>query len=103
MSKMTLSAVECLLSDARGVYIPRDFVADFDMAEWGVADATWALDTCAAGPDEEGYWEAWDEIMRKAEFKEGDNVWRLHQDGDLWAVCYELMTDEEKRNFEFEV
>lgn len=105
MSKMTLDAIECLLSDARGVYIPRDFVANFDMGEWGLdfERDKWALDTCAAGPDEDGYWDAWDEILRVAEFKQGENVWRLHQDGDLWAVCYELMTDEEKRSFEFEV
>jgi hypothetical protein len=102
MSK--LDAVECLLSDARGQYIPRDFVANFDMAEWGLdyERDKWALDTCAAGPEEEGYWDAWMYILDNAEYKKDGNIWRLHQDGDLWALCYERMTDEEKRNFEFE-
>ena len=102
MSK--LDAVECLLSDARGQYIPRDFVANFTAKSWGLDDKKyqWALDTCAAGPEEEGYWDAWMQILDNAEYKIAGHVWRLHQDGDLWAVCYELMTDEEKRNFEFE-
>jgi hypothetical protein len=34
MSK--LDAVEHLLSDARGQYIPRDFVACFDLIQWGI-------------------------------------------------------------------
>jgi hypothetical protein len=97
-----LDAVECLLSDARGQYIPRDFVANFDMAEWGVDLESWEANTCAAGPEEDGYWDAWMQILDNAEYKKDGNVWVLHQDGDLWAVCYELMTDEEKRNFEFE-
>jgi len=27
------------------------------------------------------------------------HVWRLWQDGDLWAYCEELMTDAEYSNF----
>ena len=104
MSK--LNAVELLLSDARGQYIPRDFVANFDMAEWGLdyERDKWALDVCAAGPENDEkyeYWDAWMQILDHAEYKKDGHVWVLHQDGDLWAVCYELMTDEEKRNFDF--
>jgi hypothetical protein len=100
----TLEAVECLLSSARGQYIPRDFVANCDMAEWGLdyERDKWALDTCAAGPDEEGYWDAWNLIMYKAEYKKDGNVWRLHQDDDLWMLCHELMIEEEKFNFGFD-
>ena len=103
MSK--LDAVEHLLSDARGQYIPRDFVECFNLADWGIDPESGAAQTCAAGCEAEcvdWYWEAWDEILRKAEYKEGEYVWRLYQDGDLWALCDELMTDEEKQNFGFD-
>jgi len=100
MSK--LDAVECLLSDARGQYIPRDFIANFDITQWGIDPESWAANTCAAGPDEDEYWDAWAEICDKAEYKEGEHVWRLYQDGDLWALCDELMSDEEKSNFGFD-
>ena len=100
MSK--LDAVELLLSDARGQHIPRDFVECFNLADWGIDPESWAAQTCAAGPEEEGYWDAWDTILNNAEYKEGAHVWRLHQDGDLWALCDELMSDEEKSNFGFD-
>jgi len=100
MSK--LDAVECLLSGARGQYIPRDFIANFNLSGWGIDPESWAAQTCAAGYDEDGYWDAWDEILRKAEYKSGEYTWRLYQDGDLWALCDALMTDEEKQNFGFD-
>ena len=96
-----MNAVELLLSDARGVYIPRDFVDAFDVTKWGLIPELWAVQTCA-DPDDECYWDAWNEILDRAEYRKGDHVWRLHHDGDLWAICYELMTDEEKQNFGFE-
>ena len=101
-----LDAIECLLCDARGVYIPRDFIANFDMAQWGLDGEKdkWALDTCAAGPEEDGYWDAWGGgvICNKARYPDGEHKWELYQNGDLWAICYELLTDEEKQHLGFE-
>ena len=98
-----MQAVELLLSDARGVYIPRDFVEGFDIVKLGLNPDSWEVQTCLAGPDTDGYWDAWNEIMCKAEYRDdSDNVWELYQDGDLWAICTALMTDEEKQNFGFE-
>ena len=99
-----MNAIELLLSDARGVYIPRDFVEGFDVTRWGLDPDSWEVQTCA-DPDSEGYWDAWIQILDRAQWEKHEkdgNVWRLHQDGDLWAICYELMTDEEKSNFGFE-
>ena len=91
-----------LLSDARGVYIPRDFVQGFDMAQWGLDPNSWAVQTCAE-PDADGYWDAWNDVMGKAKYVHTDGrVYRLHQDGDLWALCYESMTAEERSNFGME-
>lgn len=102
------TAVTLILSDARGVYIPRDFVTD------GYNEVT--IDHCkawriklddaailAAGPDHEFYWETWDGVLNYAQYvDEEGNKYFLSQDGDLWALCYERMTDEEKFNFEVE-
>jgi hypothetical protein len=95
-----LPAISLLLSDARGIYIPRDFAAGFDTEAWCVnpADAEALSD-----PDNEWYWEAWQSVLDKARYTdEAGNVYTLHQDGDLWALCAERMTDEEKANFGFE-
>ena len=99
-----MDSIQLLLSDARGIYIPRDFVDGFDLDKWGLDPDSWEVQTCLKGPSYENddYWEAWASILDKAEFKEAGHTWRLNQDGDLWSICHELMTDEEKNNFGFE-
>jgi hypothetical protein len=94
--------VTLLLSDSRGVYIPRDFVNGFDLTKWsGINDSD--VETCQ-NPENEWYWDAWISILDNAKFVADDGrVFTLHQDGDLWALCYDSMTDEEKTNFGFEV
>ena len=88
-----MSGINLLLSDSRGVYIPRDF-ADFG-AHWDGVKAE-DLEILAAGPDHEHYWDAWDAVLGAATYvDEKGNVWHLSQDGDLWAICEALMTDQE--------
>lgn len=103
-----MNAVILILSDARGQYIPSDFVTDQygQVAEdhcksWGInLDDALLL---ALGPERGEYWEDWQYILDNAQYTdENGNVYRLHQDGDLWGICYELMTKEEKRNLGFE-
>jgi hypothetical protein len=95
-------AVILLLSDARGIYIPRDFAneirQDFVV---GVEQGDW--DVLEAGPDHESYWDTWQVVCDNAVVKTlaGDE-YRIHQDGDCWLLCYERMTAEEKSNFGFE-
>jgi len=92
-----MSGIELLLSDSRGVFIPRDFCACF--VGWTNIDPKDA-ETCVAGPDQEWYWEAWDKILCDAFYEDQNGKrWTLHQDGDLFVVCEELMTDEEYENF----
>jgi hypothetical protein len=107
---VTMDAVVLILSDARGVYIPRDFLTDDqnDIAwdhckAWGLTEENAQYWTCAADPDSEFYWEDWDWILANAKYvsKEG-GVYYLYQDGDLWGLCYNKMTPEEKRNFDME-
>src|ERR1700681_2565627 len=95
----SLPAVALLLSDARGQYIPRDFVTGFDLSRWeGITPAN--IEACS-DPENEWYWDNWTSICDNATFTENGHVWRLSQDGDLWAMCFELMSNEEKKNFGF--
>ena len=100
-SVMTNSAVVLLLSDARGIYIPRDFVQSFNMKEWHVNE----IDVNAYNdPENESYLDSWDSILNDTFFiDKGGNKYQLWQEGDLWAYCYDLMTDEEKQKMGFEV
>ena len=42
-----MKAVQLLLGDERGVYIPRDFVEGFNVTKWGLDPDSWEVQTCA--------------------------------------------------------
>jgi len=93
--------VNLLLSDARGIYIPRDFVEGFDLSKFSGISAEDA-ETCK-NPDHEWYWEAWETILNNARFVADDGrVFHLYQDGDLWLLCYDQMSEEQLHNFGME-
>ena len=99
-----MKAIELVVDSRHGVFIPQFFV-DFYVKQWGLPKHPddCAIEICADGPDTEDYWEAWESILNEAKYCKDGRVWRLHHDGDLWAICYELMTDEEKENMGFEI
>ena len=95
-----MSGLMLLCADSYGVYVPETFSKRFDPAKWGFQESDWAWETISSGPDTDGYWDAWNDILNKASYKDDKGrVWSLHQDGDLWAVCVELMTDEEYEGY----
>lgn len=95
-----MSGMMLLASDAAGVYIPQNFVHRFAPESWGIAEGDADWERCSAGPDADYYWEAWDWVLTRACYKDADgHCWSLYQDGDLWAVCVELMTDEEYEGY----
>lgn len=100
MKTSKFNAVVLLLSDARGIYIPRDFVQSFDLNKWGLYKDNEAI---LSNPEDEFYWDEWSTVLDNAKFiDEQGNEFRLYQDGNLWAICYDRMTSEEKKNFGFD-
>ena len=96
---MVKSGIALLLNSARGVYIPQNFVECVDADEWHLSeyDVKELIDY-----NNEFYWDAWNSVLDNAYFVDDrGNKWTLFQDGDLWALCFELMTDEELDNFGF--
>lgn len=87
-----------LISDAHGIFIPQAFAENFAKAWSNVGKDD--LKILKEGPNHPEYWDAWRDVLDYSFLidTEGRN-WYMWQDGDLWAVCYELMTDEEYRNF----
>lgn len=90
-----------LLPDDRGIYIPSDFAHyfNFDKDGWqGVSEDDREV---LSDPENEWYWETWDKMLSNAHYTDPatGKVYHLHQDGDLWAVCFDHLTDEEKFNF----
>lgn len=95
-----MSGLMLLVADSYGVYVPQSFVQRMAPEKWGFVEGDADWETCSMGPDTDWYWESWEWILMRAVHKDKDgNVWTLHQDGDLWAVCVELMTDEEYEGY----
>jgi hypothetical protein len=73
-----------LIDEVAGIYIPRNFYQHFDFSHWGLNRAEYSD---LSSPENEHYWDAWDEVLRDAEHHdEGGHVWSLYQDGSLFAV-----------------
>lgn len=88
------------LSDARGVYIPRDFATGTRRdCVAGVDDDTWTI--LESGPDHEWYWEAWHDVMRDAIVTDPDTGTQYHvyQEGDCWLVPVGMEWDERTEFF----
>jgi hypothetical protein len=94
-----MDAVILLLRGARGLYIPRDFAQGYDLDAWHVpTEAQKHL----ADPYQDWYWDAWNEVQHVAYLEYGEDRYTLYQDWNLWAICYEKMTPEERENFGFD-
>jgi hypothetical protein len=74
MKTNKLNAVNLILSDSRGIYIPRDFLLTNEVLDephckaWGLTDenkGTWVV---CLYPDSKWYWEAWEWILNNAKY-----------------------------------
>ena len=88
------------LSDARGIYIPRDFATSFaDRAKsvTGVSDEEWEI---LENPDHEFYWDAWCDVCNRAIVTDDAGIkFRLWQDGDLWLIPDGMEWDDAEETF----
>lgn len=100
MKSKKLDAIVCLLDSARGVFIPRDFVAGFDLQAFSITLS--ASDAAAlSDPDNVDYWEAWQKVENDAVYThDNGDVFTLWQgeNGDLFMLCDARLTDEEKQD-----
>lgn len=97
-----IDAVVILLGDFYGTNLPMKFSTNFDLSLWhGLSNID--LDDLSSS-DNDFYWDTWQEVLDRAYFLDTHgNKFTLYQDGELFAICYELMTNEEKINFGFDI
>ena len=93
-----LQAINLLLSNCRGVKIPQDFYNNFDLEKWHIKKSYFLNNLNKV--HSENYWRAWEEVLNNAYYLDDDgNKFVLYQDGDLFGICYEIMTDSERLEF----
>lgn len=80
--------MDLLLDELWGIYIPQRFAEIFDMRAWNVSEESEAV--LLAGPDEDNYWEVWEEVLDKAIIlNDSGETLALYQDGCLFACQYD--------------
>jgi len=85
-----------LLSDSHGRYIPQLYCSDISEDDCEGLSISWQdVKTCQSGTDEELYWDAWQSICDSASWEDNGEMWRLLQNGDLWAVKADCEIPEE--------
>lgn len=90
--------IEILCDSHHGQYIPQIMINRLIDHGWEGIEKGYINDL--QDPCNEWYWEAWHDVENNATFTdENGNVWHLHHNGDLFAYCEDLMTEEEKENF----
>jgi hypothetical protein len=89
------------LSDARGIYIPRDFAQGIKReCVSGVTDEDWKI--LEAGPDHEAYWETWNLVCDYAVITDEHGIrYRPYQNGDCWLVPEGMEYDERTEGFKW--
>lgn len=79
--------MELLIDRHHGIYIPQLFVQQYRSAILAESAHKEDLDIVEEGPDNELYWEAWDNIeQRIVLIGSGGGRFTLYQNEDLWAV-----------------
>ena len=91
-----MKTINLLFSSDLEPYIPRLFAKEaYRLLFDGIEQVD--IDALIGEFDRDRYWEAWDNILSKATYTNSVGyVYHLYHDGDLWLVCDELLTDQER-------
>lgn len=83
---------ELLVDSHHGQYVPQVFAETVrrDLFGTTISAEDWTI--LEAGPDHEHYWDCWDDVLNSAETEDGVSLW---QDGDLWAVNWSLIGNQD--------
>lgn len=91
--------IKLLIDGVYGIHIPECFADRFHWDHWNISKED---NFCLSLDSEESehYWETWESVLNNAyHIDEEGNRWTLYQDGDLFAVCPELISDSEYEEF----
>lgn len=91
--------IELLCDSHHGQYLPSIWCNNTENI-WGITQEYWDYIADESHLDDETYWDIWHGILSNAAYTDSKGItWILHQDGDLFAVAYDEMTEEDKEIF----
>lgn len=75
-----------LVNGAAGAYIPQWFTEQYFHLVSNADKFEEEKQILLNGPDNEEYWDAWEDVLYNAEILIDGNKYHLEQEDDLWAI-----------------
>ena len=92
--------VECIVNGAHGVYVPRVFAQTVNRgAMSGVSVETLEYLAKDESVEDDWFWEEWDSVLNNARITHNGKIYHLHQDGDLFAIDWDNLAEDESEVF----
>ena len=93
---MKMEKIKLLCDSHHGMYVPSIWCSNTDNI-WNINSKDWEYLSDHNNLEDENYWDVWNDTLSNASYTDDNGVvWTLHQDGDLFAVAYDEMTEDEK-------
>lgn len=95
----TIGNVHIVCDSHHGQYLPQVYATNCaEFLEAGGITKEY-IKTLQDGPDCEWYWETWETMINNFKIKVDGKTFTLYQDGDLFLVALDSMSDREKLEF----
>ena len=95
--------IECIVDGSHGVFVPMVFAQTVNRALLSGVDAE-TLDYLAKEESVEDvdFWDIWDSVLNNARIAHNGKIYHLHQDGDLFIIDWDNLTEDESEAFGLE-
>ena len=88
--------VECIIDSRHGVFVPMLFARTVNRAlVSGVSSETLDYLAKEESLEDDWFWEEWDSVLNNARITHNGKIYHLHQDGDLFAIAWDKLTEDE--------
>ena len=88
--------IECIVDSHHGVFVPMVFAQTVSRALLsGVSGETLDYLAKKESLEDDGFWDAWDSVLNNARITHNGKIYHLHQDGDLFIIDWDNLTEEE--------
>ena len=92
--------IECIVDGSHGVFVPQWFAQTVNRTLLsGVSIETLDYLAKEESLEDDGFWEEWDSVLNNARITHNGKIYRLHQDGDLFIIDCDNLTEDESKAF----
>jgi hypothetical protein len=86
--------IHLAIDGSSGVYCPSRFCTEYPKPDHLTQD-DWDFVADSDNMEQDGYWDAWQDILDNATFEQDGHTWTVYQDGDVWLVRSDVEWDED--------